>query len=77
VQSGFTAFLGSCVATAIAHGDLPASEDPALLAFELHSVLLGADTNFILHDDPAALDFGRRIVRHRLGLDSEPIADRN
>ncbi|HEX5336604.1 MAG TPA: TetR/AcrR family transcriptional regulator [Propionicimonas sp.] len=77
VQSGFTAFLGSCAATAIAHGELPASEDPALLAFELHSVLLGADTNFILHDDPAALDFGRRIVRRRLGLDDEPIADRN
>jgi hypothetical protein len=69
VQSGFTAFLGSCAATAIDQHELTATEDPALLAFELHSILLGADTNVILHDDPGAMELGRRGVRHRLGLD--------
>jgi len=69
VQSGFTAFLRLCAVIAIEQHELPATEDPALLAFELHSILLGADTNFILHDDPGALALGRRGVRHRLGLD--------
>jgi hypothetical protein len=35
----------------------------------LHAILLGADTKFVLNDDPAALDMARQIVRHRLGLD--------
>jgi hypothetical protein len=32
-------------------------------------VLLGADTKFVLQDDPAVLDLARRVVRQRLGLD--------
>ncbi len=48
----------------------PASEDPDQLAFELNGIILAADTNFVLHDDPAVLDLARQIVRRRLGPDS-------
>ena len=30
---------------------------------------LAADTNFVLHDDPAVLNLARQIVRQRLGVD--------
>ena len=40
------------------------------LAFELHAILLGADTKFVLQDDPAVLDLARRIVHQRLRLDN-------
>jgi AcrR family transcriptional regulator len=70
IYSGFTALLRSFAATALEQHELPARENPARLAFELHAILLGADTEFILHDDPAALDLARQAVRHRLGLDN-------
>ena len=69
VQSDFTALLRSFAATAIEQDELPADEDPDRLAFELHAILLGADTKFVLYDDPAILDLARRIVRRRLALD--------
>ena len=70
INSGFTALLRSFAATAVEQHQLPAREDPARLAFELHAILLGADTKFILYDDPAVLDLARQVVRQRLGLDS-------
>src|SRR5689334_11480054 len=70
IQSDFTALLGSFAATALEQHELPAREDPDRLAFELHAVLLGADTKFVLNDDPAALDLARAVVRQRLGLDN-------
>jgi AcrR family transcriptional regulator len=69
IQADFTALLRSFAATAIEQRELPAHEDPDLLAFELHAILLGADTKFVLHDDPAALDLARRVVRQRLALE--------
>jgi AcrR family transcriptional regulator len=69
INSGFTALLASFAATAIEQHELPAREDPGRLAFELHAILLGADTKFILNDDPAVLDLGRQVIRQRLGLD--------
>ena len=30
--------------------------------------MLAADTNFVLHDDPAVLDLARQIVQQRLGV---------
>jgi AcrR family transcriptional regulator len=69
VQLGFVEQLRSFAATAVAQGELPADEDPAQLAFELHSILLGADTKFVLHDDPAVLDLARKVIRQRLHLD--------
>jgi AcrR family transcriptional regulator len=70
INSGFTALLRSFAATALEQHQLPAHEDPGRLAFELHAILLGADTKFVLHDDPAVLDLARQVVRRRLGLDS-------
>ena len=69
-SSGFTALLAAFAATALEQHELPAREDPGRLAFELHAILLGADTKFILNDDPAALDLARQIIRQRLGLDN-------
>ena len=63
IQSGFTALLRSFAATALEQHELPAREDPDRLAFELHAILLGADTKFVLNDDPAVLDLARQIVR--------------
>ena len=68
IQSDFTAMLASFAATAIDRHELPADEDADRLAFELHAVLLGADTKFVLSDDPAVLDLARDVVRRRLGL---------
>ncbi len=70
IDSGFTAQLRAFAATAIQQHELPAGQDPARLAFELHAILLGADTGFILHDDPAVLDLARQVIRQRLGLDT-------
>ena len=69
ISSGFTAQLAAFAATAAGQHELPAREDPGRLAFELHAILLGADTKFVLHDDPAALDLARQVIRQRLGLD--------
>src|SRR6476469_10313014 len=75
VQSDFTALLRSFAATAIEQEELPAHEDPDRLAFELHAILLGADTKFVLYDDPSVLSLGRSVIRHRLGLDSPRTRD--
>src|ERR1700751_1337677 len=68
IQSGFAALLRAFAATALEQHELPAREDPDRLAFELHAILLGADTKFILNDDPAVPDLGRQGIRQRLGL---------
>lgn len=65
-QSQFGALLRDLAATALAQGELPAGEDPDRLAFELNGIIFAADTNFVLHDDPAVLDLGRQIIRQRL-----------
>lgn len=69
IQSEFTALLRSFAVTAINQRELPAGEDPDRLAFELHAILLGADSKFLLHDDAAVLDLAQRVVHLRLGLD--------
>jgi AcrR family transcriptional regulator len=68
IQADFTALLRSFAVTALEQAELPADEDPDRLAFELHAVLLGADTKFVLQDDPAVLEMAREVVRRRLGL---------
>jgi AcrR family transcriptional regulator len=69
-QSGFAALVRQFAVTAIEQQELPAREDPDQLAFELHGAMLAADTNFVLHDDPAVLNLARQIVRQRLGADN-------
>ena len=67
-ESGFAALVRGFAATAIEQQELPTWEDPDRLAFELHGIMLAADTSFVLHDDPTVLDLARQIVHRRLGL---------
>ena len=69
VHSEFAELVLGFAATALEQQELPAREDPARLAFELHGIMLAADTRFVLYDDPAVLDLARQIVRQRLGAD--------
>ncbi len=75
IQSDFTALLASFATTAVELRELPAEENPDWLAFELHAILLGADTKFVLLDDPAVIDLARRVVRQRLRLDDHRTSD--
>ena len=67
IQTDFTELLRSFARSAVQQHELPADEDPDALAFELHSLLLGADTKFVLHDDPAVFELARAVVSRRLG----------
>ena len=67
-QSRFGDLIRGFAATALARNELSDGENPDRLAFELNGILLAADTNFVLHDDPAVLDLARQIVRQRLGV---------
>jgi AcrR family transcriptional regulator len=66
-QSQFGALIRGFAATAVGRHELGVGEDPDRLAFELNGIMLAADTNFVLHDDPAVLDLARQIVHQRLG----------
>jgi AcrR family transcriptional regulator len=65
-QAQFGVLLRGFAAMALAQGELPGSEDPGRLAFELNGIILATDTNFVLHDDPAVLALARQIIRQRL-----------
>ncbi len=67
-QARFTALIRQFVVTALELHELPADEDPDTLTFELNGIILAANTNFVLRQDPAALDLARSIVRRRLGI---------
>jgi AcrR family transcriptional regulator len=75
-QAGFADLLRGFAATAIEQNQLPPGEDPDRLAFELNGIILAADANFVLHDNPAVLDLARQVVHRRLGLGSDGNADR-
>jgi AcrR family transcriptional regulator len=67
-QAGLTALIRQFAVAAVEHQELPADEDPDALTFELNGILLAANTNFVLRDDPTALDMARYVVRRRLGV---------
>src|SRR3954465_6492805 len=67
-ESGIAALVRGLVATPLEQQELPARENPDRLAFELHGIMLAADTHFVLHDDPTVTNLARQIVRQRLGL---------
>src|SRR6478672_7647968 len=75
-QAAFTALIRQFVVTAIDQHELPADEDPDALTFELNGIILAANTNFVLREDPASLDMARAIVRRRLGITTTPSAKR-
>ena len=70
VQAEFDGLVRGFAVTAVEQGELPAGEDPTRLAFELHGIMLAADSDFVLRDDPTVLDMATQIVRQRLGLGS-------
>ena len=65
-QTQFVGVIRGFAATAIEQRELPATDDPDRLAFELNGIILAADTSFVLHDNPAVLDLARQVVRQRL-----------
>jgi AcrR family transcriptional regulator len=70
VQAEFDGLVRGFAATAVEQRELPAGEDPTRLAFELHGIMLAADSDFVLRDDATVLDMAGQIVRRRLGLSS-------
>jgi AcrR family transcriptional regulator len=66
-QDGFTALIREFAVAAVERNQLPDDEDPDALTFELNGIILAANANFVLRQDPAALDMARQIVRRRLG----------
>jgi AcrR family transcriptional regulator len=68
-QQALAQLVRQCAEAAVLAGQLPATEDPGQLAFELNGVLLAANTAFVLQDDTGALDVAARIVRRRLGVE--------
>lgn len=69
LQSEFVALIRGFAVAALDQQELAAREDPDRLTFELYGIMLAANANFVLHDDPAALTLGRQIVHQRLGVD--------
>lgn len=67
-QTAFIQLLRQFAATAIAQGELAADETAELVAFEVNGIILAADSNYVLHDDPGALEAARRVMRRRLGV---------
>jgi AcrR family transcriptional regulator len=67
-QARFTALIRQFVVTALEQHELLADEDPDALTFELNGVILAANASFVLHEEPAALDMARNVVRRRLGI---------
>ncbi len=67
-QREFTALIRQFVVTAVERHELPADEDPDALTFELNGIILAANANYVLRQDPAAIDLARMIVRRRLGI---------
>jgi hypothetical protein len=67
-QSQFVGLIRGFAAAAIDQHELPATDDPDRLAFEVNGIILAADASFVLHDDPAVLDLARQVVYQRLGL---------
>ena len=67
-QGGFVNVLRENAVEAIQRGQLPATEDPDAVAFELNGIILAAQVHFVLHDNEGALDIARRVVRRRLGI---------
>jgi AcrR family transcriptional regulator len=69
-QTGFSALIREFIVTALEQNELAADEDPDELTFEVNGMILAANANFVLRDDPAALGAAKSIVRRRLGVNT-------
>jgi len=65
-QRSLSGVVRELVVAALDAGQLPADEDADQLAFEVNGIILAANTNFVLTQDPAGLEVARRVVRRRL-----------
>ena len=66
-QSELTGLIRHFVVAALERRELSTDEDPDALTFELNGIILAANTNFVLRQDPATLEMARDVVRRRLG----------
>jgi AcrR family transcriptional regulator len=67
-QTMFTALIRDYVGTALEQHELPDGEDADGLTFEISGMILAANANFVLRQDPAVLALAKNTVRRRLGL---------
>jgi AcrR family transcriptional regulator len=63
---GWIENLRELVEAAQREGAIPPDEDPAQLAYELEAAMILANNLFVLTNDPATLERGRRAVRRLL-----------
>jgi AcrR family transcriptional regulator len=70
-QQRFTGVILQYAQEARGRGELPVEEDVTVLVFELNGIILAANANFVMTDDPSTLDVARRAVRRRLALDAD------
>jgi AcrR family transcriptional regulator len=63
---GWIENLRELVEAAQREGAIPPDEDPAQLAYELEAAMMLANNLFVLTNDPATLERGRRAVRRLL-----------
>jgi len=70
-QRSFSGLIRELVVTALDSGQLPNDEDADQLAFEVNGIILAANTNFVLTQDPAALEVARQVVRRRLHIPAQ------
>lgn len=70
------AALEAAVSRARESGELHADRDPAQTAFELHSILVGADALFHVRDDPVVFELARATIAERLELPSPSVHGR-
>ena len=68
-QQRFTGLILKYAQQAQSLGQLQAGEDITLLVLELNGIILAANANFVMTDDPATLDMAQRAVRRCLGVD--------
>ena len=69
-QDRFVGLVQQFATTALEQHELPDDETPEALAFELSGIVLAANANFVLHEDPAVIELAKQVVRRRLGLPS-------
>ncbi len=68
-QDRFTGLIYESAQAALEHDQLAAGADAMQLTFEVSGMLLAANANFVLRDDPGVLDLARAVVRRRLGVE--------
>jgi AcrR family transcriptional regulator len=74
-QARFTGLIRQLIGTAVEQRELPEDEDPDALTFELSGIILAANANFVLRQDPAVLMLASNIVRRRLGVTTQDALD--